>query len=245
MIFSNLTARIAPLLRYSVGIAALGVVGLCAPSAHATVYSIDDGSAEGAVGLGPTDIGDAIFLNEFTALPGDKTITSISIEFGNPGSTGGVINGLPITILLYSDPNNDGDPSDASLLTLSAGVISSANSNTFVTFPITPTTVPTTDFFVGFELQNEPANTFVAGLDQTAPTFANRSFITFGDAGTINPVNLSANQFPPRTIETYGINGNFLIRANTAVPEPSTWAGVLGGLGLLAGAQRFRRERAA
>ena len=250
MIFSGFSARTALLLKCSLGLVALGAVGLCAPTAQAIVYSIDDGSAERSIGFKPVGNGsgnaDAIFLNEFTALPNDKTINSISIAFGNPGNMGGNLDGLLVTILLYSEPNGDTNPSDAQLLALSPGLISQANTNTFVTYAITPTTIPTTDFFVGFEIQDLQSGTFVAAEDTSAPTYSNRSFIAFGDPGTGNPINLAANQVPPTAVENLnGLAGNFLIRANTAVPEPSTWATLLGGMAMLAGVQRFRRVRVA
>ncbi len=146
--------------------------------------------------------------------------------------------------MLWSDPNGDGLPGDAVVLATAPGVISGFATNTFVNVSITPTLILTPNFFVGF-LITHPAGAFPASLDTTAPTFANRSFIAGGAAGSGNINNLGANGLPVSTIESLGFAGNWLIRATgVPIPEPSTYA--LAGLGLLGllGLRRFSRGRA-
>jgi hypothetical protein len=209
------------------------------PAALAQVYQIDDGVAENAIGLNQTGGADLIALNSFPTGP-LATITSISIAFGFPGGTGANMNGTSFTAVLWSDPNGDGLPGDAVVLTTAMGVVSGFGTNTFVTVSLTPTTVLTPNFFVGF-LITQPNQAFPAAFDQTAPTFANRSFVAGGAAGSGNINNLSANGIPVATIESFGLVGNWMIRAN-AVPEPSTY--MLTGIGLLGflGARRFFRR---
>ena len=197
------------------------------PSSFAQVYQIDDGTAENSIGL--TNGGDLIALNSFALMPGRNVITSIAIAFGSPGGTGVNLNGTNFTVVLWSDPNGDGLPGDAVVLATAPGVISGFATNAFVTVSITPTTVLTPNFFVGFRITH-PAMSFPAAFDQTAPTFPNRSFIAGGAAGTGNINNLSANTIPVAPIESFGLVGNWMIRAN-AIPEPSTY--MLTGLGFL------------
>ncbi len=182
-------------------------------------YILDDGTAE--VGVGTHNARDLIFLNFFTVSPGAATISSISIAFyaGFQANE----NGAPFQAVLWSDPNSDGNPSDATVLATANGVIANAGTNTFVTVSISPTTVNTPNFFVGFLMMGTPAgNLFPAALDTTSPSFLNRSFLTVAELGTGNIFDLTANTIVP--LETTEANGgpvgNWLIRAG-AVPTGS------------------------
>lgn len=202
-------------------------VGRFSPNAPFATYMLDDGTAEDSIGL--TAGGNLLCLNSFAITAGNNVITSISIAWGTPAFSDPSINGLSYTAVLWSDPNNDGSPTDAVVLATGAGVVANQGTNTFLTTTITPTTVLTANFFVGFVI-NHAQGQFPAAFDQTAPTFANRSFVSIG--GNINNL---GDAFP---IEDAGLVGNWLIRAD-AVPEPSTFA--LGGLGL-AGLMFLRRR---
>lgn len=215
---------------------------LCSSAAFAQQnYILDDGMAEDSVGL--TNGGDFIWLNSFSVTNNNRLVLSISVAFGAPsGANNAALNGLPFTVYLWSDPNNDGSPTDAMVLTSATGTIASAGTNTFITVNITPTMVLTNNFFVGVLLRNQPSGAFPAAFDTTAPTFTNRSFAAGGAAGTGNPNNLTANQLPVGTIESFGLSGNWMVRAN-AVPEPSTYALGALGLGVLAAARRRRNSK--
>ena len=245
MIASAFTAKTLP--SYCRLLASLAVAALCLsarPASALVVYSIDDGTAENSVGEGGPNGGDVLFLNEFPVVPNGQTIASISVAFGDPATPSNTaLLGLPYTVLLYSDPSGADNPDDAKLVAFASGVITSVNSNTFLTTDITPTNITTPDFFVGFELQKQPAGTFPAAIDTSNP-LPNRSFVTYGARGTINPFDLTANQVPPETIESVpgAPDGNWLIRAN-AVPEPSTWVCVLAGA--VGGCFLFRRRAVA
>jgi hypothetical protein len=202
------------------------------PTAPQSTYSIDDGTAENGVGL--TSGGSFIAVNEFPVIAGSNIINSISIAFGTPAFPEPTLNGLAYTAAIWSDPNGDGSPTDAVLLASQAGVISGASTNTFDISLITPTVVLTPNFFVGFEITHV-AGQHPAGFDQTAPTFAGRSWITVGS--NLNDLSGSI------TIESAGLVGNWLIRADT-VPEPQSWAMLAFGAMMLVGVRRFFRKSA-
>ena len=213
---------------------------LCGSATYAQqTYQMDDGTPENSIGIGN---GDIIWLNQFNITGGNNIILSISLVFGSPGGTGNAnLMGLPFTVFLWNDPNNDGSPADAMVLASAMGTITSVGTNTFVTVAITPTMVLTNSFFVG-AMMTQPASTFPAALDTTAPTFPNRSWVAGGAPGTGNPNNLPGNQlFGP--IESFGATfaGNWLVRAN-AIPEPSTYALLVGGAALI-GVIARRRKR--
>lgn len=175
-----------------------------------STYMIDDGTAEDAVGL--TAGGDIIELNEFAVIPGSETITSVSIAFGTPLFPDPSLNGLSYTVLVYSDPNGDGNPNDAVLLTTAPGTVSAQGTDTFITTTITPTTITTPNFFVGCEINDTVAGQFPAAFDETPPTLSNRSYIAGGANGDIN--NLNNNDLPVAPIESFGLIGNWLVRAD-------------------------------
>ncbi len=169
-----------------------------------TTYSLDDGSHENGIGL--SGGGDIIWLNQFNVLPGGETIWWVSLAWGS------VPNGVLTTVLLYDDPNNDGDPVDAVLLTTTA--VNTANTNTdfFTVVPVAPTFVgnPGDSFFVG-AFVSHPLDTFPASIDQTLPSQL-RSWVAGGDAGTGDINNLSNNELLG-LIDSFGLPGNWLIRA--------------------------------
>jgi PEP-CTERM motif len=179
-------------------------------------YSIDDGSSEQSIGL--TSGGNLLCLNAF-ATGSNDIITSISIAWGTPAFPDPTLIGLPYTAYLWNDPNGDGSPTDAQVLTSAPGVITSQGTDTFLISSITPTHVTTTHFFVGFVINQLPGQ-FPASQDTDNPV-SNGSWVSLGG----NPNNLSDAQ----TIASVGFPGNWMIRAD-AVPEPSTYA--LVGLGL-------------
>ena len=71
----------------------------------------------------------AIWFNQFDVIPGQTTITSIEIAWGSPFLPS-QIDGLPIKVGIWSDPNNDGNPSDAVLLASFAGTIQHSATDT-------------------------------------------------------------------------------------------------------------------
>ncbi len=212
------------------------------PSLQAQNKYILKANEKASDSFGLTNGGDVIALNGFAVMPGFSVINTISIAFGFGTSTN--LNGTAFTAVLWSDPNGDGLPGDAVVLATASGVISGYATDTFVDVSITPTMVLTPNFFVGF-LITHPAGAFPAALDTTAPTFADRSFVAGGNAGTGDINNLNNNGLPVATIESLGFPGNWLIGATgVPIPEPSTYA--LAGLGLLGllGLRRLSRRRA-
>jgi hypothetical protein len=178
---------------------------------------IDDGVTEDSIGLGAG--GDLIVLNEFAVIPGQETINQINIAWGTPLFPDFTLDGLPYTVCIWSDPDGDGNPTDAQLLMTASGVVSAQGTDTFITTNITAA-ITTPTFFVGF-LITQAAGQFPAAFDETNPTFSNRSYVA-GDSipGTGNINDLNDNDLPVAPIESYGLIGNWLIRANTSSGGP-------------------------
>jgi hypothetical protein len=209
------------------------------------VYLLDDGTAEDSIGL--TTGGDIISLNSFTVIPGVESIDSVDIAWGTPAFFDPSLNGLPYTVAIWSDPNGDGNPNDAVLLTTASGVVANQGTDTFINTSISAT-ITTSKFFVGF-LITHAGGQFPAAFDETAPTFSNRSYVAGGAQGNINDLN--ANDLPVAPIESFGLVGNWLVRANspgnpspTPTPTPTaTPAGALWYNGDFDGVNGLANER--
>lgn len=200
-------------------------------TAHALPYAIDDGVAETV--LGTVQNSDLLWLNSFETQPGGEIITTLSAQWGLvPSFTGA---DLPVSLLLYNDPSNDGNPSDAVLLTSVATTATQYGTGNFVDMAITPTEVSGT-FFVAALLEDAPdGSTFMAPIDLNSP--AGRSWSLSG--------NIDINDLSGALNLPNGVNpptdGNFMLRAvGVPIPEPATLLLVCVGAAGLAG---FRRRR--
>ncbi len=220
------------------GFAALSVL----TSAHAAVYSIDAGTAVAAVGDNTSPNWSAAGINHFTAVAGSQNIVSISVVFGTAlPSVSNIVGGEAFTVVIWSDPDGNGNPSDAQVLSSAAGTITVFNDNvTFQTTPITPVGLTVgQSFFAGVYYQNY-VNKFPGAV--SGPGSPGESWVSFNATAPLNLNNLAAGG-PGTAFGVLGtVTGNpgivSMIRAN-GVPEPTAaaFAG-LAALGML------RRRRA-
>ncbi len=193
-----------------------------------SVYMLDDGTSENSIGL--TAGGEIVCLNEFAVIPGSETITSINIAWGTPTFPDPSLNGLPYTVAVWSDPNGDGSPTDAVLLTTASGVVADEGTDTFIDVAITPTTITTQNFFVGFGIDHV-AGQFPSAFDEDNP-LPNRSWIAGSNTqGGADLEDLNNNDIPVATIESFGLFGNWMIRADAGAqvsPTPTATATATG-----------------
>ncbi len=211
-------------------IAAAGAMtALFSSNAQASVlYKVDDGQSNLSVGVtGGSGRYDLFWLNSFTVQPQGEVINSISLTWGTPVYAGltGMFPGMATEVLLYSDPNNDGNPNDAVLLTSATTAVANPNTDIFTKVAIAPTKV-TGNFFIAALMRNlNIGTTYPASLDTTSPV-NNRSWIGFTGGNSFNVNNLSGLF---RT-ESVGLPGNFMLRAEgegVSVPEPASVVGLL------------------
>jgi hypothetical protein len=181
------------------------------------IYQIDDGTMEDAVGFGDgTQNFEAIAFNQFDVIPGSDMITSVEIAWGTPAFPDPSLNGEPVTIGVWSDPNGDGNPSDAALLGSVAGTIQDAGTDTFVTYTFaTPVDVSAfTSFFVGDMTPAHPGfEQFIQGIDEDS-TLHRQSWIAAMSSGAPVDFDMPGNNDFIGLIDDFGIPGNWGIRAN-------------------------------
>ncbi len=185
----------------------------------ASTYMIDDGTAEDAVAFGSgTENCEALWFNQFDVIPGQTSIASVSVVWGTPHFPDPDINGTPIIIAVWSDPNGDGDPSDAVLLASTDGFMLNQGTDTFVTYPFSPAiSLPAgaTSFFVGDATPgNNGPEHYWQGIDQTSTV--RQSWVAGGTYDPCGPVDI--NEIGRNTflgiIDDFGIPGNWMIRAD-------------------------------
>jgi hypothetical protein len=178
---------------------------------------IDDGTAEDSVGFGNgAQNFESVWINQFGVIPGQTSITSVDVAWGTPLFQED-INGTPVTIGVWSDPNGDGTPFDGVLLGQVSGTIQSAGTDTFVTYTFSPAvTLPpgATSFFIG---DLTPANSgpehFFQGIDQNSTLFRQSWVVANSSGADVDIDNLGNNDFIG-IIDDFGIPGNWLIRGD-------------------------------
>ena len=185
-----------------------GLPDECQLGVGATVLSVvDDGVAEDSVGNNA--LGNFIWLNAFQVETGGEILRSVELAFGD-----GIPEGDPVTVHVWTDPNNDGDPTDA-VRRISVTVKAAApGTSQFTTVDVPDFVLGETGtwFFVGAQTFNTP---FPAPRDFQNPS-ALRSWIsaatTLADA---DPDDLDAAGIFG-LIDSYGIRGNWLVRARSS-----------------------------
>ena len=141
-----------------------GVEGTQAVSIDEYIY--DGGASTTSFGLTFAQQGSQAWIHHFERQPGNELLCVVSTTFGTPVFPGasGITPGQAFQVHVWSDPNEDGDPSDAVLLVSAASTVDGASIDTdvFQTLSIGPVALPPS-FFIGAATLGQ----FPAPLDQT------------------------------------------------------------------------------
>ncbi|HEY2712584.1 MAG TPA: dockerin type I domain-containing protein [Chthoniobacterales bacterium] len=189
-----------------------------------STYVLDDGSMEDSVGFGNgLQNFQSLWFNQFQVIPGQTSISAVEVAWGTPLFPDPSLNGTPVTIAVWSDPNGDGNPSDAALLASVAGTIQSAGTDTFVVYTFSPPVDVSaySSFFIGdlTPMNNGPEN-FPQGLDENS-TLQRRSWIAAMSDGSDVDINNPGNNDFLGLIDDFGLPGNWGIRGDTGTITPT------------------------
>jgi hypothetical protein len=198
--------------------------------------AVDDGTAEDSFGniVDNTSFA-AIWLNRFTPAGGYPfRLEEIRILWPPEGEVS--LRGRSFTLLVYTDTDGDGDPTDAALVYQQAAVVTVADGVTFGVYPLTsPVTLDGPgDVLIGFRddwnLGGLNGDNYPAAFD--AATSARRSWIA-GNESDVAPdiANLDNNDFLA-LIDSFDYAGNWIIRgygsagpAGCTSPAAAAWLG--------------------
>ncbi len=165
-----------------------GVPDECQFGAPSTplVYAWDDGSKESNLGFVGATL-DLAWMNHFTVQPGGEWISAIEVVWGD------TYPGMPAEVVLWTDPNGDGEPSDA-LVILTVDTMT-MNVNTIIpiwnSVAIPPTYIGPagTSFFAGVHFDDLYGSSAIA-LDMDDPVEG--FWYAYADHGQLDLNDLSA-----------------------------------------------------
>jgi hypothetical protein len=197
--------------------------------------------------------GDFMWLNSYKAEEGGEIINSISLTWGLPNSTKGSTgfsdwkeNPRIASLLLYADPNEDGNPNDAKLLAQSDVYITDPDTDILTKVMVTPTQFAVgQNFFVAALVRNleripDVDSTKTFGFQSPATAQINkapnrdlskqgRSWYAIGNHGDNDPSNFDLNDLGKNFAPSGGqspirlpdsLNANWVLRAEgQAVPK--------------------------
>lgn len=103
-------------------------------------YKADDGS--GSINHGLAFTGQVMWGNYFEVEENCNLITSVSVAFGN------IPAGRSVQVLVFDDPDDDQNPSNATLVGSGSGLTAEPKTNTYIQFPITTPATVSGGFFV-------------------------------------------------------------------------------------------------
>jgi hypothetical protein len=179
----------------------------------------DDAVSENSIGNVASDF---LWMTHFECL-GD--VDQVSVVYGSlalAGLPGALPDGTAVTVGIWDDPNNDGDPTDAVLLHSQAELSANVDTDIYNDYTIAPPVVVSGSAFVGV-MVNIPAGIYPTSLDEGAVAGINggNSWFCYDAAAALDLNNLAAASNPPEDSATFlGYSASHLIRATgTVIPD--------------------------
>ncbi|MDQ4121425.1 MAG: M12 family metallo-peptidase [Acidobacteriota bacterium] len=132
---------------------------------------IDDGSANSATGLGPT----GYFVNRLTPSSYPATLSQVVISFPDFVTP---LTGTPITILAGTNTDGDNNINNTSFQT-KAATITGMGDNNFIGYAVSPITINSGDFVVGFSVNGGALATSIDTNSPQARSYRSNNGSTF------------------------------------------------------------------
>ncbi|HEX4826299.1 MAG TPA: hypothetical protein VFV19_18510 [Candidatus Polarisedimenticolaceae bacterium] len=174
-------------------------------------YVIADTHADVVLSLDPHET--LVYMNTFPVDPSGQYIDLIRTSYGRVFGPS-ALNGTPVKILLYEDPDG-GSPQNATLLWSQDAVVANGNTDTLNQYVVPHVLVHGTLVAAIYFQNTKTAPVYITPLDTTAPTYSQQSYFGYvGAFETLDPANLSAiplGQFMAQ--EDSGPAGNYRIEA--------------------------------
>jgi hypothetical protein len=134
---------------------------------------------------------------------GQRLVTAVKTAAGAAFgiAQSGVVDGNPITLGVWEDPNDDGNPNDAVLLTSFMSVVSLANTDLLATYTLPSPVQVTGGFFVGASYSHGVNTGFPAPVDSNGCFSRPGQAYLAGNAGPVD-FTLAVNTFAPFALST-------------------------------------------
>jgi len=174
--------------------------------------------------------GQTCWISGFTTVGPSDVLTKIEVTFGSAlFATGNPALGTACNVGVWSDPNQDGNPTDGVLLHQQASTVSVV-ADGLQTFNLTSQIAVSGKFFVGAFMANAPTSTggnpngeFPASFDTGGAGNPNTWICGVGGTATapnpLDPTNLAGMGLPPTNLAT----GVWLLRAEGSGAAPTTY----------------------
>jgi hypothetical protein len=178
-----------------------------------------DGTAEDSIGLSQGGDIACLVYNECMTV-----IDSIQVAYGSPNGSS-IANGSPVSLAVWDDPNNDGDPSDANLVGVYAvpgGVVNSgtgAMNNYNMSTILGGAYMASGGSFVGVVMTHSLGE-FAGPVDIGGSSAGADWLVGSSLTGTFNFNNLAQNDIDPQTLDSV-LPGRFLITLTGTGTDPN------------------------
>ena len=192
----------------------------------------DDGSAEVSARLVDTPLTEQLVLQRFGAIGETAFLDSIRVSYGALFTALGsaLTDGYPVKVLLYDDPNDDGDATDAVLVDSITTTVQQHDTDQFNGVPLSPPVFVTGVYFLGWSFVNPavvPPAFRPFGADYDSCEANLDAWSAWNSGGAMNFADLSAsggNSHPvaPYVPSVLGIptsNLVWMVRPGCAVPD--------------------------
>ncbi len=178
-------------------------------------YLYDDGSAENCQG---GVAGDIVWLQYFDPQGGSELITHVSTAIGCAAAPGWATpTDDTVTVYVWDDPNNDGDPADAVLLGSGHGGVENVDTDLFTHYALDQPVAVTSRFFVGAMVHSDTVF-YPRPLDLSQDSDG-RTWMVGDTTGNFNPDDLTGNDTPLTALDSIGLDGIWLLRAHRLSPD--------------------------
>ena len=176
----------------------------------------DDGISENSIGNVASDY---LWMTHVDCL-GD--VDTVLVSYGSlalAGLPGALPDGTPVTVGIWDDPNDDGDPSDAVLLHSQAELSANVDTDILNAYVISPPVVLSGSAFVGVVVDNMPAGIYPTSQDESlGALFGDKTFFCYDAGNALDLNNLAAASNPPEDSFSFlGYGAAHLMRATGSV----------------------------
>jgi len=160
------------------GIAAVALIGLLGSTSHAQQvdYILDTGV--GTFNIGPAGFdANVTWLNAFDTVAGGERITQVSVSYGDIEDNAGNTGSDEVLLAILNDPNNDYDPADAEVLSVTPARWVDTGFGEFMTYDVEPAVVDGV-FFVAV-VMDVLEGASPASADPNSPSAGDRSWLFY------------------------------------------------------------------